>query len=172
MVCQSSAYSRNALRSLIEQDTALSETQRDKETKKRIRKAEKRIAELELLMKRLYEDYALGKISEERFDQLAPAYEAEQASLKEGLAADREQQSRQHTETERIDRFLELAERYRGCTVITDEMIRAFIEKIVVHHPATDGQGQRIRQIDIYFSFIGRIDLSGHDPNTDDNSTT
>ncbi len=46
--------------------------------KKELEAAEKRIAELSAIFKRLYEDSVAGRISDERFMELSADYEAEQ----------------------------------------------------------------------------------------------
>ena len=51
-----------------------------------VRQAEKRIAELSAIFKRLYEDSVTGRISDERFTELSADYEAEQKELKERAA--------------------------------------------------------------------------------------
>lgn len=50
--------------------------------KKAMKQAEKRIAELDRLFTRLYEDNVSGKISDERFAVLSAGYEDEQKKLK------------------------------------------------------------------------------------------
>ena len=50
--------------------------------KKALRQAEKRIAELDKLFTRLYEDNVLGRLSDERFTMMSAGYEDEQAKLK------------------------------------------------------------------------------------------
>ena len=55
--------------------------------KKELEAAEKRIAELSAIFKRLYEDSVTGRISDERFTELSADYEAEQRELKERAAA-------------------------------------------------------------------------------------
>ena len=47
-----------------------------------IAKCNKRISELDLIIKRLYEDNILGKVSDERFAIMTRDYEAEQKELK------------------------------------------------------------------------------------------
>jgi hypothetical protein len=42
---------------------------------------------------------------------------------------------------------------------LTPTLLREFIEKIVVHEAGTDENGTRIQDIDIYYSFVGRVDL-------------
>ena len=54
--------------------------------KKELEAAEKRIADLSAIFKRLYEDSVAGRISDERFTELSADYEAEQKELKEKAA--------------------------------------------------------------------------------------
>ncbi len=53
---------------------------------KELEAAEKRIAELSAIFKRLYEDSVTGRISDERFTELSADYEAEQKELKDRAA--------------------------------------------------------------------------------------
>lgn len=53
-----------------------------KKAKKTLGISEKRIAELDRLFTRLYEDNVSGKISDERFEQLSKGYDDEQEKLK------------------------------------------------------------------------------------------
>lgn len=77
VVCQTAAIDEDALRELLRKMKQLDTTNEQKELTKAVRKAEKRIAELDHLLKKLYEDYALGHISEERLDKLSVGYETE-----------------------------------------------------------------------------------------------
>ena len=52
-------------------------------------------------------------------------------------------------------RFLALVRKYEDITEVTNEMLYAFIEKILVHAPTGGRSAQRRQQIDVYFSFIG-----------------
>lgn len=61
-----------------------------KKRKREIAQAEKRIAELDRIFKRIYEDDISGIISHERFLKLSAEYEAEQKELTEKVKADRE----------------------------------------------------------------------------------
>ena len=54
--------------------------------KKTLKQAEKRIAELDKLFTRLYEDNVLGRLSDERFTMMSAGYEEEQAKLKATVA--------------------------------------------------------------------------------------
>ncbi len=52
-----------------------------KETKRKLNKEKKRISELDTIIKKLYESFAVGRITGERFDSLLAEYEAEQKTL-------------------------------------------------------------------------------------------
>lgn len=65
-----------------------SEEQKKELAKKRreLAKSEKRIAELDVLFQRIYEDNVSGKLSDERFAIMSANYEGEQKTLKEALS--------------------------------------------------------------------------------------
>ena len=130
-----------------------------KRISRQIRAREKRIAELEHLLKKLYEDYALGRITETRFEKLSASYEQEEAQLKEILSTEQAQLAEAQKEADRTEQFLALARKYRDRTEITDDMIRAIVEKIVVHKTVRSADGQKTRQIEVHLSFIGQFVL-------------
>ena len=53
-----------------------------REDQKRMEQAKKRLATLDVVMSRLYEDYVLGEISKEKYKKMTADYEAEQERLK------------------------------------------------------------------------------------------
>ena len=116
---------------------------------------ERRCNEIERLLAKLYEDYALQRIPEARFETLTAAYETEQSQLALQQTAEREQLAALQASTQKVERFLQLAKRYRDCRELTDEMIQAFVEKIMVHPATKDVHGKRQREIEIYLKFIG-----------------
>jgi len=62
------------------------EAKKELSAKKRtLQKSENRLAELDRLFKRIYEDMVGGKLSEARFQMLADDYEQEQAELREKI---------------------------------------------------------------------------------------
>ena len=170
-ICHAAAVNEDALAALIRKQTEAIQPDAEKELKRKVGKTQKRIAEIDHLVKKLYEDYALGRISEDRFDKLSTGYETEQAALKEALAVDQIRMEQLRTDTVSADHFIALARQYRDCTEVTDEMIRAFIDKIVVHTATKDERGHRTRQIDIHFSFIGQLDLQGGASAADEHET-
>ena len=130
-----------------------------KQLAKQIREKEKHIARLEHLLQKLYEDHALVRIPEERFDKLAAQYEQEAALMKAELATEQTRLDDVKTTASLTDQYLALAHKYRDCTELTDDMIRAFVEKIVVHKTIRPAKGQRTRQIDVHLNYIGQFPI-------------
>ena len=129
-----------------------------KTAKRKLNKDRKRIAELDGIIKKLYESFAVGRISEERFDGLLAEYETEQRTLRDGVAEAEQQIAVFEEETANAGEFLVLAKKYTDFSELTTPMINEFIEKVVVHAPDRS-DGDRVQEVDIYLKFIGKFDL-------------
>ena len=125
-----------------------------KEKAKVIKQAKKRIAELDVIIQKLYEAYALGKTPENRFEVLSTAYEKEQSELKAALAQNEAALSDYNTGSSNIERFMALAHQYRDVEELTAPVINSFIDKVIVHAPKKIN-GERCMQIEIVFHSIG-----------------
>ncbi|MGO5096827.1 recombinase family protein [Agathobaculum sp. LCP25S3_E8] len=127
--------------------------------KKELEAAEKRIAELSAIFKRLYEDSVTGRISDERFTELSADYEAEQRELKERAAAIQAELSKAQEATVNAEKFMNVVRRHTSFEELTPTLLREFVEKIVVHECSYDENKTRRQDIEIYYSFVGKIDL-------------
>jgi site-specific DNA recombinase len=128
--------------------------------RKEMSAAEKRIAELSSIFKRLYEDSVSGRISDERFTELSADYEAEQKTLKARLAELQAELGKTQEATVNAERFMKIVRKYTSFEELTPTLLREFVEKVVVHE-AEEIDGKRTQAIDIYYSFVGKIDLPG-----------
>jgi hypothetical protein len=135
-----------------------------RELKLQISASEKRIAELDVLLKKLYEAYAMGKLPEARYDLLSAEYEQEQAELKAALDVNSASLEQFNADTERVDQFLALVKKYTDFPELTPTMVNEFIEKIVVHGPGRDEYGDRCMEVEIYLNFIGKFDVPPEEP--------
>jgi hypothetical protein len=119
-------------------------------------KAERRINELDLIIKRIYEDSVTGRLSSERFDKMYADYEAEQENLrKRADELNRLMEAEQEKNTG-ITRFLNMVKKYTDVSELTAEIVRVFIDRIVVHQ--AEGRGNaRAQEIDVYYNFIGLV---------------
>ncbi|MBD5085517.1 MAG: recombinase family protein [Clostridiales bacterium] len=137
--------------------TRQAEIQRYKRDLKRV---DKRITELTKILAKLYEDLALEKISEERYQAMAPNYEREQAVLKaqrETLAAEIAQGEEIY---DNIEQFLPIIWKYTDITELNAHILNELIEKIVVHEKVVTPDGVKSQQVDIYYKFIGYVNTS------------
>ena len=150
----------------IEKVKAISLSQHNQnvnEQKKRLAKNEKRYTELDELIKKLYESYATGKLTEKRFELLSAGYEQEQENLANEIDKLKKCLETYKEETDNVNQFLELAKKYTDFSVLTTPMLNEFIDKIIIHAPYRD-EVDRFQQIDIYFNFIGQFELPKVEP--------
>ena len=127
--------------------------------KKRLSEVQKRIGELDTIFQRIYEDNIIGKLSDERFMKMSKGYEDEQHILQ--VEAD-EIQSELHQEEKKsvdVKRFLAIVKKYTDLTELTPEILREFIDKIIVHAP-DKSSGRRLQEIEIIYNHIGEFDRS------------
>ena len=134
------------------------QAQAAKELKRKLNKDRRRCEELDTIIKKLYEYYAVGRIGEDRFDTLLTGYEQEQTALRQSVMEAEAALDSFEQDTANVERFLALAKKYTDFSELTTPMINEFIEKIIVHAPEKI-DGDRTQQVDIYLKFIGRFDL-------------
>jgi DNA invertase Pin-like site-specific DNA recombinase len=132
------------------------------EKKKRVERNGKRIAELDVLFQRTYEDFVAARLNDERFGKLSEVYEAEQSALKAEsaeleAALATEQQSATNTE-----RFLSIVRRYTEIDDLSPTILNDFIEKIVVHAP-DKSSGKRKQKVEIFYNCVGIIAVPDED---------
>ena len=125
--------------------------------RRELEKAQKRIAEIDTLIQKIYEDNASGKLSDERYMTLSTSYEAEQQMLK---AAVPEMQAYLETETDKtvnLQQFIRKVKKITELKALTPELIHEFVEKIVVCAPKYL-DGKRIQIVDIHYNGVGILD--------------
>ena len=126
---------------------------------KQLEQAQERISEISRIIKRLYEDNVNGKISDERFMELSADYEAEQAELKKRAAALQAELDKSQAATVNAEKFMGIVRKHLAFEELTPTLLREMIEKIVVHECSYDENGTRRQDIEIYYSFVGKIDF-------------
>ena len=161
-----SAYAISNEAEFIQKVRAASEVQQAqaaKDLKRKLNKDKRRFDELDTIIKKLYESYAVGRIGEERFDTLLAGYEQEQATLRQSIAEGESALGSFEQDTANVEHFLDLARKYTNFSELTTPMINEFVEKIVVHAP-DKSTGDRMQEVDIYLKFIGKFDAPMPEP--------
>ena len=133
--------------------------QEQAQAKRTLEQQERRIAEIDGIIKRLYEDNISGKLTDERFSKMSADYEQEQAHLQ--MSVKELQQTVEACEQQNVnmDSFIKLVKKYTVPDKLFPELLHALVEKIIVHAP-DKSSGHRTQQIDIHYNFIGEIGLS------------
>jgi len=131
--------------------------------KKRIVKEEKRITELNTLIRRIYEDNVNGKLTDKRFELLSQEYEREQSDLEGSIARLRAELDSFNTDSEKADRFIAIVKRHTDFSELTPQMLAEYIERIDVYE-ADYSSGEREQKVDVHLAFIGKFDVPAADP--------
>ena len=146
----------------VEQLKAQYELQCEKDNtddKKELLEAKRRMMDLDDLIKGLYENFTLGRLTERQFNRLMTEYDTEQSSLEQRISELETATERISTKAVQIDKFVRLVKKYRDFEELTTPMLNDFIEKVVIHEAEGGRTKDRTQQVDIYFNFIGNFVL-------------
>ena len=146
----------------IEHITQTETDNRNAEAKKkqdRLKVCRKRVDDLERLICKIYEDNALGKMPESRYETLIRQYSKEQGELNEEIDGIEAFLSEVEENRKSGKRFVDLMSRYNNFDEITPFMVNEFIDRIEVHERDRKGSIQTTQKIDIYFNFIGNYSM-------------
>ena len=153
-------YARTKTREFVEfiNKKSSSENRRELTAKtNELAKLEKRNAELNTLFKRLYEDNVLGKITNEQFRMLSDGYNAEQRTIADQIPILQKQIEDLKASSTNVERFVTISNKYTDLQDLTPEILRTFIDKIVIHERTEKWAKTAEQQIDIYFRYVGCI---------------
>lgn len=155
------AYARNHEDEFLRLVTRNSEKALDRklrDCRKEYEQAKARIAKLDTLIQRIYEDNVEGKISDDRFAKLSANYETEQAQLQSRVEELQRFLDDAKEKSLNADHFLALVRKYTDIRELDAEIIREFVERINVFQ-AEKVDGHRQQRIQIIYNCIGAVDL-------------
>ena len=127
--------------------------------RRELKKSQKRIEELNGLFMKTYEDNVSGKLSDERYEFLSNAYEAEQTTLNEVVQRLEVEITEESKQSYDLEKFIAKVQRVTEVNKLTPELVHEFISRIEVHKPYREN-GVRYQQIDIYYHGVGIIRLA------------
>ena len=120
-------------------------------------KADKRIAELDRIISRLYEDNVMGKLSDDRFIKMSHDYELEQSNLKNMAEVLRKEVKQQEQQKTNAKAFVAAVKKYTDMQELDAAVLREFIDRIEVSHA---DKKSKTREITIGYNFIGAFDFT------------
>lgn len=136
-------------------ENTTSATKKEQSAKKReLTKAEKRLAEVKRLFVKIYEDNALGKLSDDDYSLLSETYKKEQAQLEQMISDLTAELKQIHDDEENTERFLKIVDKYTDITELTYDLLRDFIDKIYIYEK---DKVNKTRKIEIFYNFVGNI---------------
>lgn len=151
------AFARECEEDFVEMVTKKTRSELDKsmrDSRRELEQAQARIAKLDEIIQRLYEDNIEGKISDERFAKMTANYEAEQQTLEKRVTELKSIMTEEKESALNVDHFLTLVRKYTDIKELTAEIIREFVEKIYVYK-AERIDGRRVQRIKIVYNCIG-----------------
>lgn len=122
--------------------------------KRTLQKSENRLAELDRLFKRIYEDMVNGKLSESRFQMLSEDYEKEQADLRIKIEMLEEEIQNQEDQADNVDKFIRQAKKYLHLEKLTPTILNDMVNAVYVHAP-DKSSGHRVQDVEISYNYIG-----------------
>ena len=156
------AYVRDYENDFVQQVTenkAAEQMQMLSVSKRQMEQQMRRIAEIDNIIKRLYEGNLNGKLSDSRFSKMSADYEQEQRTLENSNAELKCMVDTCEEQSLNIKSFLKCVRKYTEPCELTPDMLHELVEKIIVYAP-DKSSGHRTQQIDIYYNFVGKIPLS------------
>ena len=114
--------------------------------------------EVDVFYEKLFEEKILGNLTEDRFKKLSEKYENEQTELTQRIQYMKKVVAEEQKHELNAEGFLQSVRKYTDIQELTPEILREFIDKIVVHHREKQGK-ETFQQVDIYYRFIGHVEL-------------
>ena len=122
---------------------------------RRIPQITTRLEQIDKVLNKLYEDNALGKLSDEQFAFLTSGYDEEKKTLTRRIAELSQEIDNATERSADVKRFVALVRRYTAIEELTYENVHEFIDRILIHELDKE---TNTRKIEIFYSFVGRVD--------------
>ena len=111
-----------------------------------------------ILYEKLYEDNAVGKVTDEWFMHMAHKYETERVTLKSKIADYRTKLATMNTVQQSRDMFMKAVRKVIEIEVLSAPLVRELIDHIDVYE--TQGKGKnKTQRVVIHYRFVGYIEL-------------
>ncbi|HJF30720.1 MAG TPA: DUF4368 domain-containing protein, partial [Sporosarcina psychrophila] len=133
-------------------------SQKQRKDERALEETMARMKSLDAIIEKLYEDNVFGKISDDRFRKMAAGYEAEQAELKDKIHQLQAELNKARENIINTKQFLQLLKKHTEISTINPELIREFVDKIIVYQ-AEKINGKQDQRIKIYYNCIGAIEI-------------
>ena len=146
-------------RTVMEQRLRMSSEEAIRGYKTQFAQAERRLAELDRLFIRIYEDNVSGRITDERFSMMSRTYEDEQTQLKVEIQSLQQEIEVQERQIENLEQFIQRVHKYEDLQELTPYALRELVKAIYIEAP-DKSSGKRRQNIRISYDLVGFIQLN------------
>lgn len=143
-------------RAVMEQRLQMSSEEAIRGYKTQLAQAERRLAELDRLFIRIYEDNVSGRITDERFSLMSKTYEDEQAQLKVDIHRLRQEIEVQERQIEDLEKFIQRVHKYEDLQEMTPYALRELVKGIYIEAP-DKSSGKRRQGVRISYDLVGFV---------------
>ena len=134
-----------------------SEKENVRQSERELKRANKRLSELDRLFAKLYEEHVNGKVNERNYNSLSASYENEQTELECRISELNAAIKAERENDENAVNFVDLLKQYADIDELSQALLNTLIDRIEVHEPE-DVDGELIQKLDVYYKFVGRLD--------------
>ncbi|MCM1167847.1 MAG: recombinase family protein [Lachnospiraceae bacterium] len=128
-----------------------------RQVERELKRAQKRLAELDRLFTKLYEEHVNDEIDEHNYKNLSTSYNNEQKELETKIRELEDVINSRRENGENAETFVDTIRQYSEIDELTQAILHSLIDKIEVYEPEYV-DGEYIQKLDIYYKFIGKID--------------
>lgn len=139
-----------------------------KENIKKLKADKSRLAVIDRLFVKLYEDNIGGRINDETFNKIAMQYTEEQKTLNSEILELEEVTEKLQSVSDNTEQFIKTIKNFTDFSVLTTSMINQLIDKIVIYQKQKLKRYKFTQRIDIYFNFIGKFEIEKDDETKED----
>ena len=134
-----------------------SEKENVRQAERELKRANKRLSELDRLFAKLYEEHVNGKVNERNYNSMSASYENEQTELEYRISELNAAIKTERENDENAVNFVDLIKQYADIDELSQALLNILIDRIEVHEPE-DVDGELIQKLDVYYKFVGRLD--------------
>lgn len=130
-----------------------------KQMQKELEKCKQRYSELNVIIKKLLEQNALGGITDEMFMSMSVEYENEKKELSSKIAELQTQIDKRDSEGNNTTKFFNAVRKYSEITELDATILNDLIDSIVIYDAEGRSRKNRIQRVEINYKFIGLMQV-------------
>ena len=143
---------------MLAKKTSLVRQTENKKLRLSVERGEKRIAEIDKLIEKVFEQNAAGILSNERFSKLLQNYEREQKQLQTEMEKGKASLNDADQKVTDLRLLLRTLREITEIKELTPTLVNTLIERIEVHNN-DKSSGHCYVKVDVYFTAVGMVDI-------------